>query len=374
MTRSTPLLVWSTLVVLAVVSPTNACEFCVREVGFVSVFDNPYRVVLAVDAGTSDADRNGLRDRAVAAIGPANVVVEVVESSKDDRRESVVHSPDGRTRSLNVDDLEGLVDSRARRGLAEALADGYATVLLVEGNDPASNTAAAAVARDAIARIYEVKDEFDRVIAVGPSLRIVRADEREPERWLLWSLGVEVDDDRPAVAVLYGRGRRLGDVLQGESLTEEDLFRLLSYVARDCECSLDKKWLYGRPIPLAWTDETRQRVRRGLGFDPEGAATLAEVGRILRRRGPGLVPTDPFVLPAIERTGIPGLRIVDLEEPASSEPTDVGAVPENPRSVTAAAPGVVAPTPDSRTVAAAAGVLVLGCVVLCGRGRAARRR
>lgn len=329
----------------------SACEYCVREVGFVSLYHEPYRVVIAVPEGTAEADRDRLLGEARAALGPGNVVVsvgsaqegghfaDVASQAGDALPAAAVFAPDGRSALLQdtpadhtaqTDALSHavgrLTHSPAREGLAAALIDGYATVLVVEGTDAGANAAARELAEAAIQRINAVKSGFDRVIEVGPALRVITAEQRHAERWLLWSLGIaDTDEPMPSVAVLYGKGRRLGDVLTGSRLTDNALFTMLSYVARDCECDLDRGWLYSNTVPLVWDDALRRRAYDSLGFDPESAATRAAVSRILER-GPGSSGTtarDPFVEDAGTNIGIPGLTIHNLDDAASNVPPAV---------------------------------------------------
>lgn len=322
----------------------GACQYCVREVGFVALHNEPYRVVIAEAAWADDAESDRVLAEARAALGPGNVVVsvgsadegaefaDVVDRAGDHLPAAVVYAPDGRNELLALSpdgDWRGLVTtvgdlthSPARKGLAAALVDGYATVLLVEGTDAAANAAARELAEQAIQRINAVKSGFDRVIEVGPALRIITAEQRAGERWLLWSLGIDDSSEAmPSVAVLYGKGRRLGDVLTGSTLTDDTLFTMLSVVARDCECDLDRGWLYGTSIPLVWDDAMRRRAYDALGFDPESAATRAAVSRILERGpGSGTSVRDPFTEDTGTNIGIPGLTIHELSDPASSVP------------------------------------------------------
>ena len=338
------------LLLLLPAGVAGACEYCVREVGFVALHNEPYRVVITVPPDTPDSERDRLLAQARAEIGPSNVVVSIATGyhagpgteNRDPQTLSspraIVYAPGepGLTRSALLrpasespsSDLviehtyAELTHSPAREGLAEALIDGYATVLLVQGADEDANRAAHELVEHAIQRINAVKSGFDRVIEVGPALRIISAEERQREYILLWALGIETDETAmPSVAVLYGKGRRLGDVLTGNTLTDTALFTMLSVVARDCECDLDRGWLYGTSIPLVWDDAMRRRAYDALGFDPESAATRAAVSRILERGpGSGTSVRDPFTEDTGTNIGIPGLTIHELGDPASSVP------------------------------------------------------
>lgn len=327
-----------------------ACKYAVRDVGFVTLNDAPYTltIVFGNDA-TPDAIGQALAD-AEAVLIHSNVTVSVgrVQDAAafrdaaglagDALPAAVLTAPDDRSAVIasrfEPGRLEAalvpLVRSPAREKLANELIDGFATVVVIEGTDATANARARAIAEDAIARITANLNNFDRVVEVGPSLRIVPAEQRQAERWLLWALNIPLAPAAdPELAILFGQGRRLGPVLQGEALTPARLYSHLAIVAQDCECDLDRGWLYGKRFPLAWNDDHRQRTYEALGFDPENALVRAEVSRIISRgtnRG-GVGSADPFV----DDGGIGGLglQIYDLGSPADppAPPADAAARP-----------------------------------------------
>jgi hypothetical protein len=85
------------------------------------------------------------------------------------------------------------------------------------------------------------------------------------------------------VAVLIGRGRRLGPTLKGDEITAGKLQQILAVAGQDCECDLDRSWMQGPMIPVRWGPERQQSAYNNLGFDPDNPLVKAEISRILAR-------------------------------------------------------------------------------------------
>ena len=317
-----------------------ACQYAVRDVGFVSLNDRPFRVVIAYPEDADDQAIATAKAQSETALRHAHFIVEVGRVGEHEQFDdasalvrnqlpaAVLIAPDERRAVIDsgfsTDDLPNrlspLVRSPIRQGLSQELIGGFATVLLVEGNDSAANAGAREKAESAISRINANLKQFDRVLEVGPALRTVRVEDRDHERWLLWSLGISVEPgDQPELAILFGQGRRLGTVLQGDSLNEAKLYKHLAIVAQDCECDLDRSWLYGKRFPIVWTDEDRKLAYEKLGFDPESALVRAEVSRILNRgpNGGATDAPDPFI--SGEEIGGLGLTVYDIEPATESD-------------------------------------------------------
>ena len=85
------------------------------------------------------------------------------------------------------------------------------------------------------------------------------------------------------MAILYGRGRRLGTPMEGAMITATALRERLVLVGQDCECDLDREWLRGPLIPARWDESMQQAAVKRLGFDPESPMVRSEVARIVER-------------------------------------------------------------------------------------------
>ena len=108
------------------------------------------------------------------------------------------------------------------------------------------------------------------------------------------SLGITEDNaNETSVAIIYGRGRIMGPVLQGEQITERKLFNLLTVVGADCECGLDNSWILGRMIPLHWESSVQAELTQLFGFDVESPLVKAEMSQILSLKEVFKNPLNP---------------------------------------------------------------------------------
>jgi hypothetical protein len=86
----------------------------------------------------------------------------------------------------------------------------------------------------------------------------------------------------PKTAIIYGRGRWIGPILEGEQISKRNLSELLLIIGADCECGIDRDWMRGTMIPSKWDKATREKVTENLEFDPENPLIKKEVRHILR--------------------------------------------------------------------------------------------
>ncbi len=99
---------------------------------------------------------------------------------------------------------------------------------------------------------------------------------------MLWSLGWQASDkSEPAVAVIYGRGRRMGPLLKGDQITEEIVQNMLRFVGADCECGLDRTWMLGTMTPLRWGSKRQKEIIHQYGFDADNPMVVSEMSQIL---------------------------------------------------------------------------------------------
>ena len=132
-------------------------------------------------------------------------------------------------------------------------------------------------------------------------------------------LPIRREFQKPVVVVLYGQGVVLGEPIEADDQLQEKLVARASICGRDCECDLDKEWLYGQQILHRWTLAHERAAETSLDFDPHSSLVQAEVTQILQKSNPqgGAVGIDP----AATLGG--GLVIHDLDElEAPAEPTE----------------------------------------------------
>jgi hypothetical protein len=157
----------------------------------------------------------------------------------------------------------------------------FAGLWVFEGVDSQANAAALAEAEAAVDALKRLAPSLPRPLQHPARIRIVSVAEQAATRVSLWSMGLSDPERRPAVAVLYGRAKRAGDVLVGDSISETELVTQLALVGSSCECDTDRQWLSEPSLPLRWSTEMQHSAADSLGFDPESPLVVAEVGRIL---------------------------------------------------------------------------------------------
>ena len=130
------------------------------------------------------------------------------------------------------------------------------------------------------------EQSLEKEIKQPPALMVLKPEDRERERVLLWSLGIGAEAGAGAhVAVLYGRVRQIGKVLSGEKITTSAVSGILNTIGLSCECGLDRSWMQGPMIPIKWEESTKALAAKNLGFDPESPAIKMEMSQILSKSG-----------------------------------------------------------------------------------------
>jgi len=304
-----------------------ACRYTVRDSGFVDLGGSSYHLFFYTD---------GTHDKALAsavnvhqALADTNInaaVINVIDAAGHPAMRfyrsmesaslpaAVLVAPDNRSIRLGKLDMGADVKEQAwalierasaspkRDEILEKCLDTFCVVLLIEGDDPALNTAARDQTNAAIDRIRGVMHRMAKPVKEPPALVTVSAKERSNEKALLFSLGISAQqaDPLPRAVVLYGRGKRMGPLLAGSDISERILFNILAIIGADCECGMDRFLFQGMHIPLRWDEERKAKAAKLLGFDPENPMVKIEMSQILSY-GPGYpAPTgalsqpDPF--------------------------------------------------------------------------------
>jgi len=278
------------------------CRYTVRDSGFVDTGHSTWRLFLYTDSKTHDETKAWV-DKEKPFLN-TNIRVKVVNTDQDDgypRFEEVTDypagvlvAPDGKpwvlppidtTHSIQagISDLfKSLAGSPVREKLLRNLIDSFCVVLLVEGVDPNLNESATKEAVEAMERIKPYLPNMAKPVDTPPNLLILSQAERKAEEVLLRTLGIEDEERvRTHVAVLFGRGCRIGPLLTDDGITESRLFTIFQVVGADCECDLNPAWLSGPVIPLIWDRGMRADAAERLGFDPENPVVRMEVSRIV---------------------------------------------------------------------------------------------
>lgn len=285
------------------------CIYNVRDVGFVNLIPIPYKLYCFIQDDTPAEFTSDFKQISNAIFMDCNVKIEIINSDRNTNHPAmeyfhlweiesfpatVLVSPNGRSMVLPISlpgkiskesirsTLESIVTSPKRKEILEHIIKSYCVLLLIEGSDGAENNKADAVAQSAIKKIAGIMPQLPKRIEEPPFLISVKKELAPDESILLWSLGFDVNQVRgPCVAVIYGRGRKIGPLIRGTQLTRSSMFNILSLIGLSCECGLDKRWMMGTMIPLSWGEKIQSDVVRSLGFDAENPMVKTEISSIM---------------------------------------------------------------------------------------------
>jgi hypothetical protein len=204
----------------------------------------------------------------------------------------ILVSPEGRSLVIQISiqhfketvwsALESVVSSPKREEILQHIVKAYCVVLLIQGKEVTENKRAEKAIAGAIENITKMMSQMPKQVKEPPRLILIHPELFSKEKILLWSLGVNENETSEAhVAVLYGKGRRIGALLKGASITESEVFNILSVIGSACECGLDKGWTLGVMLPLRWGEKLQAEVMKLIGFDAESPMVKTEVSQIL---------------------------------------------------------------------------------------------
>jgi len=345
--------------------PVLACRYSVRDTGFVDIGAVPYRLSLAA-AALPESVAARYRQAAAAALLDSNVefhpdapeqetaAAPLALSDAFGRSLALIPGGSGdlpRAQADIISLMESVATSPARvRIQAESLRS-FAVLVLIEGRDEAANQRVLQTLQSAVSAIERLLPGMPKPVSVPPQVISLTLPSQAAERVLLWGLGLDPGPaNDPRLAIVYGRGRRLGMPLEGPAITRTGVQERLVLIGQDCECDLDRAWLQGPVIPGRWDRSLQETAARALGFDPENPRVRSEVSRIVLRgegdRSRQQRPTTALALGYTEEsieTGndAPGDSAADANPPIAIGPASGG-----PSAPGGAAPDA-APAPAS---------------------------
>jgi hypothetical protein len=301
-----------------------ACRYNVREVGFVDLGIERYRLYGYVDKNTPAEITSSFEQISYAALLESNIEAEIIDVNQQKDHPAIKYldslqlvakpraalaaaqiqtfpsavlvSPDGQTLSVPLNStrqpfeqtlrsgLDDTLSSPKRQEILQQVAKAYGVVLLIESLDAEQNKKAKEAARGAIKLVAGQMQYLPKPIAHPPVLIEVSQASLSQENVLLWSLGLDKDKlDQPHAAVLYGRARWMGPMFKGEQITQDNLTAVLFVIGEDCECGFDHRWLQGTMLPARWDENLLSSAAESLGFDPESPMIKAEISWIVGR-------------------------------------------------------------------------------------------
>ncbi len=286
------------------------CPYSVRDVGFVDLDSPPYRIYLLVRDDTPDRETlaGAFKDASSTLLAHSNVEAEIVNLNEQKDHPALEHlrlrelaappaailiSPTGRSILLPIFDekkpfkesvsasLEKVVASPTRDEIAKNIVKAWCVILLVQSHDAAENARAEEAVSEAMDDFAVLMSHEGKTAEERPYLILLPPNSVAGDEILLWSLGLLGGEVRgPHAVVLYGRGRQIGPVVEGESLTRNSLLHVMNTIGKDCGCDADQRWLSGTSIPMRWGRDLRQEVVKYLGFDPDNPIVKAAVSGI----------------------------------------------------------------------------------------------
>jgi len=286
----------------------SACRYTVREIGFADFGKDIYQFVLLKDKNISEANAELFKNISNAALLDANITARVIDvyndtssaflefykQSEDGKFANIVFtSPEGRTKSFQVDIkndftqsiwklIEHIATSSVRDKIFENIIKSYAVIFFIEGTNSEDNIKARNIIERAVEEIKRQMTNLPKPVDIPPEIITIKPNQTENEEILLWSLGWDkADKAKPALALIYGRGRRMGPMLKDEFLREDIITNMLRFIGEDCECGLDRSWMLGMMIPARWESRLKAGVVERYGFDADNPMVISEMSQIL---------------------------------------------------------------------------------------------
>jgi hypothetical protein len=311
MIKTTTVLTTLIILVHSWINILPACQYNVRETGFVDFGLNQYHFYGYVNSETPADIILNFEQACSSVFRNSNIVSEIIniEAQQDHSalqyiRQYDIHSfpsavlvsPDSQvfvvlfpvSEQLSENTIEStlkkIVQSPLRNTIIDKIINTYGVILVIEGADQSENERIRESAKQAIQAIQAQMKFMPKSIEHPPELIVLKREDFLEEELLLWGLGLDIREiDDPYAAIIYGKTRWLGPLLKGEEINKTNLTNILSIIGLDCECGLDMRVMQGTMLPVKWDEKIHTRLIQHLGFDPENPLIKLEMNRILRK-------------------------------------------------------------------------------------------
>lgn len=172
----------------------------------------------------------------------------------------------------------------------EQALDSFAQLVLFESASGEDNERAEQVIAQTLAALGKAASLLPRPITQPVRVIRVAVSERLKYATLLWLMrSRELPDDTASLVTLYGRGRLAGPTLPGDAGQVETLLAQLVLVGQACECGTQRNWVQYPHLPVAWPEDRQADIAAHVGFDTRSTLIIEEVKRIIQR-GPQSLP------------------------------------------------------------------------------------
>lgn len=294
---------------LFLLSKVSACEYNVRDIGFVTIELRSYYLYFYIQDDTPQGFIQTIKQTSLTIFEETNVTSEIINVTRQKDHPAMEYcrfwelqsfpaailvSPDGRSLGLPIstssksfseiseDFSEGIVSSPVREEIRERIVQAYCIILLFEGNNAAENNKIHAELSGAVQKIGGMMKQLPKRIEEPPFITRIPQESFVREKILLWSLNLsEQEINKPQTMIIYGRGRQFGPALIGDQITQREMVNILGMIGLSCECGLDRKWMLGTLLPLRWEQKIQSEVVDHLGFDAENPMVRMEVSQIV---------------------------------------------------------------------------------------------
>ncbi len=309
------------------------CPYSIRDAGFIVRDPEPFRLVvfhdpvMSITRGAMELEAKAAQEKhlklsdvvmEVLATGTAGDEADRAAQLREDLTQkgarpprAVLISPEGRGMVAHgseapldrawYENLARLaVTSPARQQIADLLVPSWCVLLVVQGKDAVENAAVLEAVQQAAQSMVGFKPEMGDTVTKAPPVVSVKWDDPQ-EQVLIWSLGLADHGESAAkAAIIFGRGRRLGPVFWGATITAETLKQGMRLLGRNCTCTSEPAQILGPVMPLRWDRDRQAQAREALGFDPDAPAALSALSGVWvdfrqggEKRTPGEYLPDP---------------------------------------------------------------------------------
>lgn len=312
---------------------STLCKYSVRDVGFVEVHSFGWQLTLAKPDGISESefveldkqihsvlektnvshlwvslDSQSFQNQIASVKNPAQNAAEITGILSNTKDQCHVFSDwdltrENRSRTLQA--LELLVGDPIRNQILNGCSRSLCVVVLIEGNDVGANARAGKLLTATTQKLEKQMWLLEKPTESPPQSLLISVDQTAEATWLKRTLGLP-DPNQPCFGIFYGQGRRLGEWIPLKDATVDKLVGRASICGGDCECDLDRDWLYGHQFIHRWEKSLERQAEETLNFDPHAAYVKSEVATIVRKAGRNAGNTPSINLG-------PGLIIHDLE-------------------------------------------------------------
>ena len=263
-----------------------ACRFTIREIGYTRLNIETYLIRLEADTTKNSELVHDFKNLAYAYSINANINYQishtpgkVPEVKCTNSNGDIILKKEAVALSTIHSVFKELLYSPLQQTMYSQIGNTFAFVVVFNDNNGQLN----GVVDRALEQFKKIAPNLDKKVDEH-ILKIVIPENRKAEEGIvLRSMGVDINSGKPAVVVIYGRGRLTSVPLTGEKITTHNILNQLVTLGTDCECGIDLSPLLQRAIPFNWDDRMGQDVTDMLGIDVGNPMILTEMGRILSK-------------------------------------------------------------------------------------------